>query len=82
MTFRDGRAVGVGDEAGEADVDGAAEASVHRRRRGEVGDALAVVELPTHGNHTATHVLTALCTHKAGVDAWGELILYTLFFYK
>lgn len=67
FTFRDGGAVGVGDEAGEANVDRAAEASVDGRSRSKVGDALAVVKLPTHRNHTAPHVLTALFTHKAGV---------------
>lgn len=76
FTFRDGRAVGVGDETGETDVDGAAEASVHRCGRGEVGDTLAVIKLPTHRNHTAPHVLTALFTYKAGVDAWGEFFFF------
>lgn len=70
FTFGDGGAAGVGDEAGEAHVDGAAEASVHRHRGGKVGDAFPVVELPADGNHAAPHVLAALFTHKAGVDAW------------
>lgn len=69
MTFRDGRAVGVGDKAGETDMDGAAEASVHRRGWGVVGDTLPVVKLPTHRNHTTPHVLTALLTDEARVDA-------------
>lgn len=71
FTFRDGRAVGVADEAGETDVDGAAEASAHGRGWGEAGDALAVVKLPAHGNHAAAHVLAALFTYEASVDAWG-----------
>ena len=82
FTFRDGRAVRVGDEAGETHVDGAAEASGHGRGRGEAGDTLPVVELPTHGDHAAPHVLTALFTYEAGVDAWernkdheGSLVL-------
>lgn len=49
-------------------MDRAAETSIHGRRRTEVSDALPVVELPAHGNHTAAHVLTALLTHKAGVN--------------
>lgn len=49
-------------------MDGAAETSVHRYGRGEGGDALAVVKLPTHRNHAAPHILTALFTHEAGVD--------------
>lgn len=68
FTLGDGRAVGAGDEAGEADVDGAAEASVHRCSRGVVCDALSVVKLPTHRNHAAAHIFAALFTHKAGVD--------------
>lgn len=72
FTFRDGRAVGIGDEAGETDVDGAAEASVHRCSWGVVGDTLAVVKLPTHWDHTAPHIFTALFTYKAGVDAWRK----------
>ena len=69
FTFSDVGAVGVGDEAGETDVDGAAESSVHRCRRGEVGDTLPVVKLPAYRNHTAPHILTALFTYEAGVDA-------------
>ena len=69
FTFRDGGAVGVGDEAGETDVDRAAEASVNRCGRGKAGNTLSVVKLPTHRNHTAPYILTALFTHKAGVDA-------------
>lgn len=69
FTFRDVGAVGVGDEAGETDMDGAAESSVHRCRRGEVGDTLPVVKLPTYRNHTAPHILTAFFTYEAGVDA-------------
>lgn len=70
-TFRDGRAVGVGDEAGETDVDGAAEASIHRCSGGVAGDTLPMVKLTTHRDHTAAYVLTALFTYKAGMDAWG-----------
>lgn len=70
VTFTEAGAAGVGDEAGEADVDGAAEASVNRSRGAEGGDALPVIKLPTNGDHTAPHVLTALFTDKAGVDSW------------
>lgn len=49
-------------------MDGAAEASVHGCGRGEVGDALPVIKLPAHGNHTAPHILAALLTDEAGVD--------------
>lgn len=59
----------VGDEAGEADVDGAAETSADRRRRAKVGDALPVVELATHRDHAAPHVLATFLAHEAGVDA-------------
>lgn len=69
-TFGDGRAAGIGDEARETDVDGAAEASAHRCRRRVAGDTFAVIELPTDGDHTAADVLAALLTHKAGVDTW------------
>ena len=53
-------------------MDGAAKASVHRCSRGEVGNTLAVVKLPTNRDHTASHILTALFTDKACVDAWGK----------
>lgn len=53
-------------------MDRAAETSVHGRSRSKVSDALAVVKLPTHRNHTAPHILAALFTHKAGVDASKE----------
>lgn len=72
ITFRDVGAVGISNEAGEANVDGTAETSVHRYGRGVVGDALAVIKLPTHRDHAAPHILTALFTHKAGVDAWTQ----------
>lgn len=67
-TFGDGGTVGIGDEAGETDVYRAAEASVYRCSRCEAGNTLTVVKLPTHRNHTAPHILTALLTHKAGMD--------------
>lgn len=70
ITFRDQWVVGIGDEAGETSMDRAAEAPVHRYSWGVVGDALPVVKLPTHGNHTTAHILAAFLTHKAGVDAW------------
>lgn len=60
--------MGVGNEAGEADVDRAAETSIDGRRRTEVSNALPMVKLPTHRNHAAPHILTALLTHKAGVN--------------
>lgn len=69
FTFRDGRAVGIGNEAGETDVDRAAEASVHRCSGGVAGDTLPVVKLPTHRDHTASYILAALFTYKAGMDA-------------
>lgn len=69
FTFGHVGAVGVGDEAGEADVDGAAETSADGRRGAKVGDALPVVELAAHGDHAAPHVLTAFLADKAGVDA-------------
>lgn len=69
FTFGHVGAVGVGDEAGEADVDGAAETSADRRRGAKVGDALPVVELAAHWDHAAPHVLAALLAHEAGVDA-------------
>lgn len=72
FTFRDGRAVGIGDEAGETDVDRAAEASVHRCSRGVVGDTLPMIKFATHRNHTASYILTALFTYKTGMDAWVE----------
>lgn len=72
FTFGDGGAVGIGDEAGETHVDRAAEATVHGHRGSEVSDAFPVVELPTDGNHAAPHILAALFTHKAGVDAWEK----------
>lgn len=50
----------------------AAEASVQRGGGSVVGDTLSVVKLPTHRNHAAPHILTALLTHKAGVDAWKK----------
>lgn len=50
-------------------MDGAAEASVHRRGRSEVCDALTVIKLPADGDHAAPHVLAALFTDEAGVDA-------------
>lgn len=53
-------------------MDRAAEASIHRHGRSEVSNALPVVELPTDRNHTAPHILTALFTYKAGVDAWKK----------
>lgn len=70
FTFRDGGAVGIGNEAGETHVDGAAEASIHSNRRGEVGDTFPVVELPTDWNHAAPNILAALFTHKTGVDTY------------
>lgn len=69
FTFGYVGAVGVGDEAGEADVDGAAETSADRRRGAKVGDALPVVELATDRDHAAPHVLAAFLAHEAGVDA-------------
>lgn len=69
VTFGHVGAVGVGDEAGEADVDGAAETSADWRSGAKVGDALPVVELAAHGDHAAAHVLAALLAHEAGVDA-------------
>lgn len=72
FTFGDGGAVGVGDEAGETHVDGAAEAAVHGNRGSKVGDAFPVVELPTDGNHAAPHIVAALFTHKTRVDAWKK----------
>lgn len=53
-------------------MDRAAETSAHGRSRSKVSDALSVVKLPTHRNHTAPHILTALFTHKAGVDTSKE----------
>lgn len=69
VTFGDGRAGGVGDEAGETDVDGAAEASADGSGRGVAGDTLAVVKLPTNRDHAAADIFPALLTHKTGVDA-------------
>lgn len=69
LTFRDGGAVGIGNEAGETHMDRAAEASIHSDRRSKVSDTFPVVKLPTDWNHAATHILTALFTHKTGVDA-------------
>lgn len=76
FTFGDGGAVGIGDEAGETHVDGAAEASVHGNRRSKVGDTFPVVELPADGNHAAADILAALFTHKAGVDTWKKKMNY------
>lgn len=61
--------MGVGDEAGEADVEGAAETSADRRGGAKVGDALSVVELAAHRDHAAAHILAAFLAHEAGVDA-------------
>lgn len=72
ITFRDVGAVGISDEAGEANVDGAAETSVHGYGRGVVGDALAMIKLPAHRDHAAPHILTALFTHKTGVESWTQ----------
>ena len=68
LTFGPGRVARVGQEAGEADVQRAAEAAVDGRRGGVAGGALAVVELPAHGDHAAPRLLAALPAHEAGVE--------------
>lgn len=68
LTFGHVGAVRVGDEAGEADVEGAAESSADGCRRAKVGDALPVVELAAHRDHAAAHILAAFLAHEAGVD--------------
>lgn len=70
-TFR-AVAVRVGDVAGQADVQRAAEALVMGLRRREGRNAVAVVELPTQWDHAALHPVTGLLTHKAGVNTWRQ----------
>lgn len=55
--------------AGQAGVQGAAEALVMGLRSREGRDALVVVELPTQRYHAALHLVTGLLAHEAGVDA-------------
>lgn len=69
LTFGHVGAVRVGDEAGEADMKGAAEPSANRRSGAKVGDALPVVELAAHRDHAAAHILAAFLANEAGVDA-------------
>lgn len=60
--------VRVGDVAGQAHMQRAAEALVMGLCRREGRNTVAVVELPTQWNHAALHPVTGLLTHKAGVD--------------
>ena len=53
--------------AGQADVQGAAEAFSLRLAGGGGHDAVRVVELPTHRNHAALHAAARLLTHVARV---------------
>lgn len=55
----------VGDVAGQAHVQGAAEALVVGLRGGEARNTVVVVELPTQRDHTALHPVVGLLTHEA-----------------
>lgn len=69
LTLGAGGVCGVGDVAGQTDMEGAAEASVMLGRGGEFQDTLHVVELSTHRDHTAPDFLTGFLTHEACVQA-------------
>ena len=71
-TFGPGRVAGVGQEAGQADVERAAEAAVDGRGGGVAGGALAVVELAARGDHAAPRLPAAFPAHEAGVEPCGE----------
>lgn len=58
---------GVGDEAGEADVQRATEAAGQGHGGGVLHDALLVVELATRGDHATLHAISQLLAHKTGV---------------
>lgn len=55
----------VGDVAGQAHMQRAAEALVMGLCRREGRNTVAVVELPTQWYHAALHPVTGLLTHKA-----------------
>lgn len=55
----------VGDVAGQAHVQGAAEALVVGLRGREARNTVVVVELPTQRDHTALHPVVGLLTHEA-----------------
>lgn len=57
--------VRVGDVAGQAHVQGAAEALVMGLCGREAGNAVVVVELPTQWYHAALHPVVGLLTHEA-----------------
>lgn len=57
LTLGAGGVCGVGDVAGQTDMERAAEAAVLLGRGGEFHYTLHVVELPTHRDHTASNVL-------------------------
>lgn len=67
-TFGDRGVDRVSDEAGQTDVEGAAEAPVQGGNESVIGDTPSMVELPTRWDHTAPHVLPGLFTRKTGMD--------------
>ena len=58
---------GVGDVAGQADVQRAAEAADLGHGGAVLQDAVHVVELPTHRDHAALHIAPRRLAHEAGV---------------
>lgn len=60
---------GVGDVAGQTDVQRAAEAFVVRLRGREGLNTVGVVELPTQRYHATFHAVARRLAHKTVVDA-------------
>lgn len=64
---------GVGDVAGQADVERAAEATALGDGGAVLQDAVHVVELPTHWDLAALHIAPRRLAHKAGVYTCSTL---------
>lgn len=71
-TFGDTRVGGVGDVAGQTDVEGAAEAAVLSDGGGMFQYAFHVIKLPTHRDHTPPDLLVRLFTHKTCVHTYRK----------
>lgn len=69
LTFRAADVEGIGNVAGQAHMQGAAEAFVVRLG-GRVGHyTVRVVEFPTKRDYAALHPISGLLTHEARVNA-------------
>lgn len=67
-TFGTAGVEGVGDVAGQTDVEGATNPFILGLGGCVFQDTLVMVELPTYRHHAPLHTVARLLTHKACVD--------------